>query len=73
MQNKEVTREKCLSDLLQKFVLFKHALEACGNRVAFNGNDDFSLVLEEVGRYMTTTEEAATMFMKYLMLPSQPT
>ena len=45
MQNKEVTREQSLGDLLSKFVLFKHALETCGNRTALDGNDDFSLVL----------------------------
>ena len=31
------------------------------------------MILAEIGRYMTTTEEASAMFMKYMMLPSQPT
>ena len=70
--DKEATREQCLFDLLQKFVLFKLALEASGSRAGLEANEDFNTVLAEVGRYMTSSEEAATMFMRFLLLPGQP-
>ena len=73
MSNKEMTREQCLFDLLQKFVLFRLALESCGSRTGLlEANEDFNTVLAEVGRYMTSSEEAATMFMRFLLLPTQP-
>ena len=75
LSNKETTREQCLFDLLQKFVLFKLALESCGSpgsQTGLEANEDFNIVLAEVGRYMTSSEEAATMFMKFLLLPTQP-
>ena len=72
MSNKEMTREQCLFDLLSKFVMLKLALESCRSPSGLGANEDFSLVLAEVGSYMTSSEEAATMFMKFLLLPSQP-
>ena len=72
MANKEITREQCLFDLLQKFVLFRLALESCGSRSGLEANEDFNIVLAEVGRYMTSSEDAATMFMKFFLQSTQP-
>ena len=68
IKSKEQTRERSLLDLLQKFTLFKLALESQGHRGELEGNQDFAMVLTEIGRYMTSDEQAAITFMKYLNL-----
>jgi protein transport protein SEC31 len=56
INSKEQTRERSLFDLLKKFTLFKLALETNGNRGLVENNQDFALILTEIGRYMASDE-----------------
>jgi len=67
IQRKEETRELALADLLQKFILMKLALEESSKqKAALEANDDFNQVLAEVAGYLTSDEQCAISFMKYL-------
>ena len=69
-----MTREVALADLLKKFMLTKLALEASNNKhVNIESNDDFNHILAEVGNYLTTDEQAAVLYIKYLSLSNRAT
>lgn len=71
IQRKEMTREVALTDLLQKFMLTKIALESSSNGQTVDSNEDFNHVLAEVGNYLTSDEQAALLFIKYLSLSNR--
>lgn len=74
IQRKEMTREVALSDLLQKFMLTKLALEASNNKGAnIESNDDFNHILYEVGNYLTSDEQSALLYIKYLSMSNRAT
>ena len=70
-----MTREVALADLFKKFMLTKLALEASNNnkQVNIESNDDFNHILAEVGNYLTTNEQAAVLYVKYLSLSNRAT
>ena len=57
-----------MADLLQKFILLKLALESVSGKTNISANEDFNQILYEVGTYMTSDEQSAVMFMRYLNL-----
>ena len=58
--------------MLTKFTLFKLAIEKNGQMGVVEREKDFDLILTEIGRYLTSDEQAAVTFMKYLNMPSKP-
>ena len=69
VNRKESTREQALVDLLQKFILLKLAFEQGGSGTqGIDSNADFNQVLVEVAGYLTSDEQAAISFMKYLTM-----
>ena len=68
IQRNEATREVALSDLLQKFILLKLALESAQSKTNLAVNDDFNQILAEIAHYMTSDEQAALTIVKYLSL-----
>lgn len=69
-----MTREVALSDLLQKFMLTKLALEASNNKGGnIESNDDFNHILYEVGNYLTSDEQSALLYIKYLSMSNRAT
>jgi len=69
-----MTREVALSDLLQKFMLTKLALEASNNKgTNIESNDDFNHILYEVGNYLTSDEQSALLYIKYLSMSNRVT
>ena len=74
IQKKESTREVALADLLQKFILMKLALESAKNKgVHIESDENFNQIMYEVGNYMTSDENAAIMYIKYLRLSNNTT
>lgn len=66
-----MTREVALVDLLQKFILMKLALESCNNSAQkIEQNEDFNQILAEVGNYLTSDEQSAVGYIKYLNMSS---
>lgn len=72
INSREQTRERALFDLFTKFVFFKLALEQSDMSGEVERQRDFDLILTEIGRYMTSDEQAALTFMKYLNMASEP-
>ena len=74
IQRKESTREVALADLLQKFILMKLALESAKSKGAhIEADENFNQIMYEVGNYMTSDENAAVMYIKYLRLSNNTT
>jgi len=74
IKRKECTREVALANLLQKFILMRLALQSANNQNnGIEQNDDFNQVLAEVGNYLTSDEQAAVMYIKYLNLSQNST
>lgn len=66
------TRESVLVDLFERLILFRNVLKQQEIN-DLESDKDFNIVLAEIARYLTGTEERVMLAMRFLCLSRQPT
>jgi len=67
------TRESVLIELFERLILFRNVLNGQQEILELENDKDFNIVLAEIARYLTTTEERVIIAMRFLCLSRQPT